>query len=107
MEPLVVVLSATEQLSINNTTMHIANPSGSNGTTASVTLCAWTKRVYFAEQWLSIEEYLKRAHGLMVTYGLSPDAVAELSTLRPVQARTNRPAVSQPEFPPEEHTRGR
>jgi len=46
-----------------------------------LTICAWTKKVLFEEQWLSIEEYLKRAHGKTVTHGICPDALCALERL--------------------------
>ena len=39
-----------------------------------LTLCAWSKRVNYRGQWLTIEEYLLLAHGLFVTHGMSPGA---------------------------------
>ncbi len=40
----------------------------------TVTVCAWTKRVLFEGQWLTLEEYLLRAHDLPVSHGISPEA---------------------------------
>jgi PAS domain S-box-containing protein len=39
-----------------------------------ITMCAWTKRVLISGTWISIEEYLSKAHGLLVSHGISPDA---------------------------------
>ena len=39
-----------------------------------LTVCAWTKRIRFEDEWLSLEDYLQRAHRITVTHGISPDA---------------------------------
>jgi PAS domain S-box-containing protein len=39
-----------------------------------LTMCAWTKRVRLGDEWLSIERYLSRAHGVAVSHGIAPDA---------------------------------
>lgn len=39
-----------------------------------LTMCAWTKRVQLHDEWLSIERYLARAHGVEVSHGIAPDA---------------------------------
>lgn len=39
-----------------------------------LTLCAWTNRVKLGEEWIPIEEYLLRVHGVRVSHGMSPDA---------------------------------
>ena len=41
---------------------------------ASLTVCAWSKRVLFEGQWLTLEEYLLLAHGLLVRHAMSPEA---------------------------------
>jgi PAS domain-containing protein len=41
-------------------------------------VCAWTKRVWHKERWISIEEYLLQAHDLIVTHGICPDALSAL-----------------------------
>jgi hypothetical protein len=43
-----------------------------------LTICAWTKKVRFEGHWLSIEDYLNRAHGIIVTHGICPDASSAL-----------------------------
>ncbi len=40
----------------------------------TLTVCAWSKRVLFEGQWLTLEEYLLLAHGLRVSHGISPEA---------------------------------
>jgi PAS domain S-box-containing protein len=42
------------------------------------TLCAWTKQVKLEDEWVPIEEYLYRAHGITVSHGMSPDAFEAL-----------------------------
>jgi PAS domain-containing protein len=44
-----------------------------------LTVCAWSKRVLYEGEWVTIEEYLMLAHGLFVTHGISPEAFAEAS----------------------------
>lgn len=43
-----------------------------------LTLCAWTKRVKDGDEWVPVEEYLARQHGVMVSHGLSPAALEDL-----------------------------
>lgn len=38
-----------------------------------LTICAWTKRVRTENGWVSIEQYLRDAHGLLVSHGMAPD----------------------------------
>jgi PAS domain S-box-containing protein len=45
-----------------------------------ITMCAWTKRVRVENEWQPIEEYLLRAHGVMVSHGISPDALSAVNT---------------------------
>lgn len=44
-----------------------------------LTLCAWSKRVHWQGEWVTIEQYLLLAHGLFVTHGISPEAFTEVS----------------------------
>ena len=37
-------------------------------------VCAWTHRVKWEGRWVSLEEYLQRAHGVSVSHGMCPDA---------------------------------
>lgn len=39
----------------------------------AVRMCAWTKRVWFNHEWLSIEAYLSARFGLSVTHGMCPE----------------------------------
>lgn len=36
-----------------------------------VTVCAWSKMVRFGDEWLTIEQYLQRYHGMSVSHGIS------------------------------------
>lgn len=36
-----------------------------------VTVCAWSKMVRLGDEWLTIEQYLQRYHGLSVSHGIS------------------------------------
>lgn len=55
---------------------HVNSPGAQNW----VTVCAWTKRVRFRGEWLSMENYLLRAHGLSITHGICPDAFGEMDS---------------------------
>jgi len=47
-----------------------------------VRMCAWTKRLKMDDEWLSIEEFLRRRFGLHVTHGISDEAAEmEISKL--------------------------
>ena len=48
-----------------------------------LTICAWTGKIQFKRQWLSVEDYLKRAHGISVTHGICPDAISALGPSLP------------------------
>jgi PAS domain S-box-containing protein len=43
-----------------------------------ITLCAWTKRVKSGEEWIPVDEYLKRAYGLRVSHGICPEALSQM-----------------------------
>jgi hypothetical protein len=47
-----------------------------------VTICAWTRRVFWQGSWISIERFLQRRFGLYVTHGISEEAVHALATPR-------------------------
>ena len=42
-----------------------------------LTVCAWSKRVRWEGEWISLEQYLLLAHGRFVTHGISPEAFVE------------------------------
>jgi len=60
-----------------------------------VTICAWTGRVKYEDQWIRLDEYLKRRFGLSVSHGLSREAAdkmeAEIKMANP--AGTERPVT--------------
>ncbi|KAI9003321.1 hypothetical protein DFJ74DRAFT_694455 [Hyaloraphidium curvatum] len=39
-----------------------------------LTLCAWTHRVSWKGGWVSLEQYLREAHGVSVSHGMCPEA---------------------------------
>jgi CHASE3 domain sensor protein len=43
-----------------------------------VTVCAWTGRVQFEGDWISLEDYLQRRFGVSVSHGLSNEAAAKM-----------------------------
>lgn len=45
-----------------------------------LTICPWTHRVLYEGNWLSFEDYLQHAHGVLVTHGISPDAFPNLDS---------------------------
>jgi PAS domain S-box-containing protein len=45
-----------------------------------LTICPWTHRVLFEGSWISFEDYLQQAHGVLVTHGISPDAFPTLES---------------------------
>ncbi len=47
-------------------------------TAEALTVCAWSKRVLFEGEWVTLEEYLLLAHGILVSHGISPQAFREL-----------------------------
>ncbi len=40
----------------------------------TLTVCAWTNRVKLGNEWVPLEEYLKRKFGLKISHGISPEA---------------------------------
>lgn len=46
----------------------------------ALTMCAWTRRVQFGGEWVTVEKYLLTAHGQAVTHGISPDAFEDVGT---------------------------
>lgn len=43
-----------------------------------VTVCAWSHKVRYEDEWMNFEEYLIRAHGLRLTHGVSPEMAGKL-----------------------------
>ncbi len=55
-----------------------AKPAGDPPEGDFITLCAWTKRVKAGEEWIPVDEYLKRAYGLRVSHGICPEALEQM-----------------------------
>lgn len=60
------------------------SPLGASETAAGaagdlLTVCAWSKRVRYEGEWVTLEQYLMLAHGMFVSHGISPEAFAEAS----------------------------
>jgi CHASE3 domain sensor protein len=43
-----------------------------------VTVCAWTGQVKFGDEWIRLEDYLKRRFGVSVSHGLSKEAAEKM-----------------------------
>ena len=43
-----------------------------------VTVCAWTGQVKFGDEWIRLEDYLKRRFGISVSHGLSKEAADKM-----------------------------
>jgi CHASE3 domain sensor protein len=57
-----------------------------------VTVCAWTGRVQFEGEWISLEDYLQRRFGVSVSHGLSNEAAAKMvREIRDVKTRPDSP----------------
>ena len=41
-------------------------------------VCAWTNRMLWNDRWVSLGEYLHKAHGVTVSHGICPDAFTTL-----------------------------
>lgn len=48
------------------------------GNSGLLTLCAWTKQVLAGGSWITLEDYLERAHGVRVTHSISPEAFSRM-----------------------------
>ncbi len=44
-----------------------------------VTLCAWSKTVWYEGEWVPFERYLKRRFGLTTSHGISPQAIEKFA----------------------------
>lgn len=42
-------------------------------TAGHLVVCAWSHRVKWEDQWISMEAYLQKAHGVTVSHGISPE----------------------------------
>ena len=70
-----------------------------------VTFCAWTGRVRWHDQWVSVETFLRERYNLNISHGISDDAIADfLKDLPPSRPPfpTSPPgnAASSPDAPP-------
>ena len=43
-----------------------------------VTMCAWSKAIFYEGEWMSIESYMRRRFGVSITHGISPDELTRL-----------------------------
>lgn len=55
-----------------------SNPPHGEAPREFVRMCAWTKRIFYQDQWMSIEAYLRSRYGVSVTHGMSEDALTRL-----------------------------
>jgi len=64
-----------------------------------VTICAWTGQVKFGDEWIRLEDYLKRRFGISVSHGLSKEAADKMiQEIR--QANTPSKPASDDKSPP-------
>lgn len=63
-----------------------------------VTFCAWTGRVRWKDQWISVEAFLHDRYGLNISHGISTEA---LTMLRKDLPTTPPPPSSSPFTPPQ------
>lgn len=59
-----------------------------------VTVCAWTGRVQFEGEWISLEDYLQRRFGVSISHGLSNEAAAKM--IREIRQVKQRPDSPEP-----------
>lgn len=38
-----------------------------------VTMCAWSKRVQYQDQWIPLEEYMRKRFGIRISHGISQE----------------------------------
>lgn len=53
--------------------------------TTPLMICAWTKRVHYEGEWMSIEAFLLRRFGIVVSHGISEEAQKALLDTLPVK----------------------
>lgn len=67
-----------------------------------LTVCAWSGRVKQGDEWLSMEEYLKRRFSIRVTHGMSPEVYKQLfNTVLKSSGLVPPPPVPETEKPKE------
>ena len=60
-----------------------------------VTFCAWTGRVRWKDQWVSVERFLHERYNLNISHGISEEAIGDFLRDQPPPARP------KPDLPPE------
>lgn len=70
-------------------------PAGPEMEPEFVTLCAWTRTVRYEGEWMSVEAYLERRYGVVVSHGISPAAEQQLIAAeeRPKGTRQQSPSA--------------
>ena len=61
-----------------------------------ITMCAWSKRVQYQDQWIPLEEYMRKRFGVRISHGISEEeykkwAVAEMAAVE--EENANEAAV--------------
>jgi integral membrane sensor domain MASE1 len=65
-----------------------------------VTFCAWTGRVRWQGQWVSVEQFLHERYGVAISHGISEEAMGRLLEELPPDARTTFPRTGPVRPPP-------
>lgn len=61
-----------------------------------VTFCAWTGRVRWKEQWVSVEHFLNERYGVTISHGISEEAVAKFMQDVPSHEWRHKPVAELP-----------
>jgi hypothetical protein len=62
-----------------------------------VTFCAWTGRVRWNDQWVSVEQFLRERYGVTVSHGISEEGIAKLmADMPPKPEKPAGPATPAP-----------
>jgi integral membrane sensor domain MASE1 len=67
-----------------------------------VTFCAWTGRVRWNNQWVSVEEFLRERYNVSVSHGISEEGLATILKDLPREAAAQRPGARPPSPPPQD-----
>jgi len=51
-----------------------------------ITMCAWSKRVQYGDQWIPLEEYMKKRFGLRISHGISQEEYEKWTSAEPSDA---------------------
>jgi len=63
-----------------------------------VTFCAWTGRVRWKDQWVSVEPFLHERYGLTISHGISEEGLAKLMKDVPREGqRSGKPEAPRPD----------